>query len=216
MKGEKIFIYGAGGHAKVVAEAIISCGLIPHAFIDDAAQANQHNLLIGIPIWSPNDPRICFESGRFVVAVGDNHHRYKIFKKMDMNKEVFLKVVHKTTVSSPSACIGAGVMILANTIINAQAVIGDHVILNSGSITEHDCIIGDFSHIAPGAKLGGEVRVGQGVLIGIGATIAPRVSIGDWSIVGAGSVVLRDIPKYSVAVGVPARVIRENVSKGVV
>ncbi|MDB6080403.1 MAG: hypothetical protein JWO82_4150, partial [Akkermansiaceae bacterium] len=40
--------------------------------------------------------------------------------------------------------------------------------------------------------------------------IRPRITIGPNSIIGAGSVVVTDIPGNSVAVGVPARVVREN------
>ena len=44
--------------------------------------------------------------------------------------------------------------------------------------------------------------------IGSGANILPGVSIGDNSIIGAGSVVIKDIPANSVAVGIPAKVIK--------
>lgn len=47
------------------------------------------------------------------------------------------------------------------------------------------------------------------VHIGIGSIIMPGVTIGEGAIIGAGSVVTKDIPPYCVAVGVPAKVIRE-------
>lgn len=65
------------------------------------------------------------------------------------------------------------------------------------------------------------IKVGNNVYIGTGAYILPGVTIGDNCIIGAAAVVTRDIPDNSVAVGIPARVIRtiddyyENaVSKG--
>ena len=39
--------------------------------------------------------------------------------------------------------------------------------------------------------------------------IMPGVEIGDWCIIGAGSVVTKSVPAYSMAVGVPARVIKQ-------
>lgn len=51
------------------------------------------------------------------------------------------------------------------------------------------------------------VKIGDHSWIGHGAVILPGVSIGHHSVVGAGSVVTRDIPDFSVAVGVPARVV---------
>jgi len=46
--------------------------------------------------------------------------------------------------------------------------------------------------------------------IGVGATILPGVRIGRGAQVGAGAVVTEDVPPYSVAMGVPARVTRER------
>lgn len=51
------------------------------------------------------------------------------------------------------------------------------------------------------------IRIGRDVWIGNGVRILDGVEIGDGSIVGAGSVVTRTIPPYSIAVGVPARII---------
>ena len=52
------------------------------------------------------------------------------------------------------------------------------------------------------------IRVGNNVYIGSGAYIMPGVTIGDNCIIGAASVVTKDIPANSVAVGIPARVIK--------
>ena len=54
-------------------------------------------------------------------------------------------------------------------------------------------------------------RVGQGdVWLGAGAIVLDGVSIEKGSVIGAGAVVSKDIPPYSVAVGVPARVVRNR------
>lgn len=51
--------------------------------------------------------------------------------------------------------------------------------------------------------------VERGSLIGIGATILNGVRIGAGSIIGAGAVITKDLPKQSLAVGVPAKVVRK-------
>lgn len=66
------------------------------------------------------------------------------------------------------------------------------------------------------ADLKGTIRVEDDVWIGAGATILSGVTIGRGSVIGAGSVVVRDIPPYSVAVGIPCRVIRSRFAERVV
>lgn len=53
------------------------------------------------------------------------------------------------------------------------------------------------------------VIIGNNVEIGSNAVILPGVTIGDDSTIGAGTVVLKDIPHNSLAVGVPATVIKK-------
>lgn len=61
-----------------------------------------------------------------------------------------------------------------------------------------------------GAEMKG-ITIHDDVWIGAGCTILDGVTIGKGCVVGAGSVVNRSIPDYSVAVGVPARVVRSRV-----
>jgi acetyltransferase-like isoleucine patch superfamily enzyme len=58
------------------------------------------------------------------------------------------------------------------------------------------------------------IRIERGVWIGRGVMITRGVTIGEECVIGANSVVTRDIPPYSVAVGVPARVIRSRRAEG--
>lgn len=91
--------------------------------------------------------------------------------------------------------------------------IGSGVAITSGVMIL--CHQRDLSSFKPGMYAmhcpfkEGKVIVGDGAHIGIGAIIMPGVTIGTGAIIGAGAVVTRDIPPYSVAVGVPAKVIKE-------
>jgi acetyltransferase-like isoleucine patch superfamily enzyme len=64
----------------------------------------------------------------------------------------------------------------------------------SGSVTRH-------GYVAP-------VRMKSYSAVGVGSILLPGVTLHEGSFVGAGAVVTKDVPPYSVAVGVPARVIK--------
>jgi maltose O-acetyltransferase len=57
------------------------------------------------------------------------------------------------------------------------------------------------------------ITIGDNVWLGGGVIVCPGVTIGDNSVIGAGSVVTRDIPANVVAVGNPARVVREDIDR---
>ena len=95
----------------------------------------------------------------------------------------------------------------ANITIGDNVLIGPGVIINSGMHRYKDKtkLIRDQGHeIKP-------INIGNDVWIGANAVIMPGVFIGDGSVIGAGAIVTRSIPPYAVAVGIPARIIKERV-----
>jgi acetyltransferase-like isoleucine patch superfamily enzyme len=91
--------------------------------------------------------------------------------------------------------------------------IGDGVAITTGVMIL--CHQRDLSVYRPGMFAmhcpfkNGKVVIKDGAHIGIGAIIMPGVTIGKGAVIGAGSVVTKDIPDYCIAVGSPARVIKE-------
>lgn len=80
--------------------------------------------------------------------------------------------------------------------------------------------IGDGVKIYQGVTIGGSddingtyTSIGKGTVIYPNCIVINRVDIGEYSIIGAGSVVRCNIPSYTVAAGVPARIIRDGSSK---
>lgn len=57
----------------------------------------------------------------------------------------------------------------------------------------------------------GKISIGEDVWLGTYVIVLPGVTIGRGSVIGAGAVVTKDIPPYSIAVGVPAKVIKKRV-----
>ncbi|WP_085990891.1 serine O-acetyltransferase [Oceanobacillus senegalensis] len=83
-----------------------------------------------------------------------------------------------------------------------------------GVVIGHDTVIEENTKVLQNVTIGGKsgIRanpvIGKNVLIGTGACILGGVTIGDNASIGANAVVLTDIPSNSVAVGIPARVIK--------
>jgi len=208
-------LLGAGGHARVLIEAIRLSGAAEIVAAVDANPATHGTKILGVPVAGGDEllPSLAANGAtHFVVAVGSvtrNPIRAKLFS-LGVNANLLpLSTRHPAAVCSPSAKLAGGAQLLAGCIVSTQAEIGANAIINSGAIVEHDCIIGPHSHIASGACLAGGVIVGEEVLIGARAVIKQNVRIGRGATIGAGAVVLRDVAPGSVVAGVPAESIKK-------
>lgn len=102
----------------------------------------------------------------------------------------------------PAAEIESGVVIDHGI----GVVIGSTASVGSGTLIYHGVTLG-AKRVCTGKR---HPDVGKNVLIGAGAKILGPIRIGDNSLVGANAVVLRDVPPNSLAVGIPAKILRRN------
>lgn len=199
---EKIWLYGASGHAKVVIE-ILELNYVPvMGLFDDNPSIKE---LLGYPCFgslpTPN------EVEKLIVSIGDNKLRKKVSERFQKN---YGKAIHPSAQISERTQINEGTVVMGNAIINSGTVIGKHVIINTSASIDHDCQIEDYVHISPNATLCGGVTIGEGTHFGAAAVVIPNIKIGKWATIGAGAVVIRDVPDYAVVVGNPAKIIRYN------
>ena len=197
----KICLFGASGHGKVIKDIVLSTNNNVEAFFDDNRTNNQ---LLEIPVFSSDEIKK-YEENKFIISIGDNAIRKVISNKLKVN---FTKAIHKTAIVSDSVIIEEGTVVMAGAIVNADTKIGKHCIINTNAVIEHDCEIKDFVHISPSATVTGNVTIGEGTHIGAGATIIPGIKIGKWVIVGAGSVIINNIPDDAIVAGNPGRIIK--------
>jgi len=207
---ERILIFGAGGHGKVVADMIRAMGHEVAGFVDQDGLGRQAEPGGGAIIALQDEILANGTVACATVAIGNNRVRLELVGRLEELGYDLPALIHPNTTVSPSARIGAGSHVLAGVVVNAAAQVGRGVILNTSAVIEHDCILHDGVHISPAAVLAGEVEVGPGAWIGAGAVIINRVKVGAGAIVGAGAVVIRDVPANTTVVGNPARITRTD------
>ena len=86
--------------------------------------------------------------------------------------------------------------------------IGDHVLIGSNVVIQDS----DRHSIDATKPSAARIEIGNSVWIGEGAKILKGVRIGDGAVVACGAVVTRDVPARALVGGVPAKIIRENVT----
>ncbi len=198
-------VVGAGGHAKVVIAAMEAMGAPADAVLDDN-RALWGAALLGVPVVGGSELLAAWESPRVVIAIGSNARRKRIAEAHPHAS--WITVVHPSALVHRSVRLGEGAMVIWRAVIEPDAVIGAHAIVNSGAIVCHDSTVGAYAHVSVTSVMAGNAHVGEGVFLGMNAGVIGGVTVGAWSTVGAGASVVRDVPPRSVAVGVPARVIR--------
>ncbi|MGG3709334.1 serine O-acetyltransferase [Heyndrickxia coagulans] len=141
---------------------------------------------------------------------------YRIQQKYTKNKgkNIIAKLIRviNHNITGADFCIGA--QIDKGLIIRHP----NGIVIGSGTIIGQNCTL--LQQVTFGEKYGDGSdilhqypKVGSNVTISAGAKLIGNVIVGDNVIIGANSVVLKNIPNNSVAVGVPAKVIKQNEEK---
>lgn len=199
MEVNNVYIYGASGHGKVIADIIQASGYTLAGWIDDDKSKN---------CLSWEDFCTLHTQANIALGIGSNHIRASIANKIKSagyNLPIF---IHPTAVISPSAMIKEGTVVMPLCIVNADTHIESGTIINSGSVIEHDCFIGEYAHISPNSSIAGNVIIGKYTHIGIGASIIQGITIGEESAIGAGATVICNLPSHVTAIGTPAKIIK--------
>ncbi len=202
-----VYLYGAGGHARVVLSVLEALGLPIGGLFDDSPARSD---VAGYPVLGPFRAGRVESGGSLVLAIGSNEARRHLAEKLEAQVAWADALVHPAAIVHPGVALGAGTVVFAGGILQPGTVVGRHAIINTAATVDHDGRLGDFAHLAPGVHLAGDVHVGEGGFLGVGAGVVPGCRIGAWSIVGAGGVVTRDLPERVTAVGVPTRIIKHH------
>lgn len=206
-----LYIFGASGLSREVADIAIDIGYSQIKFIDVIEGKEE---VTGFEI--VNEKNIRNESNNevdFIIGVGDGEIRRKIYSKF--SKLNYINLIHPSVTFGRNQLeklkLTRGNVICAGTRFTNNIKISDFGLYNLNVTVGHDCIIEDFVTISPGANISGNVHLKESAYIGTGATILQgqslenKLIVGSGSTVGAGAVVVKNVSDNIVVKGIPAK-----------
>ena len=190
MNKTNLYIYGAAGHAKMIADmAEDSAWEIAGAFDKNLLREtllDQYPVHMGLAA-------VDFEAdAQFVIGIVNNEYRKRIAEQ-ELQGRSFATLQDKTVSLSKYAEVEEGSVMLPFAVIAADVQVGRHCIIGAHVSIDHDAVIEDYVHISAGARIGGEVLIGEGTQIGTAVSVAPGVNIGKWCHIEAGAVLTEDV-----------------------
>ena len=109
---------------------------------------------------------------------------------------------------------GKNITIGKNVFINSGCHFQDQggIVIGDNTLIGHNVVLATINHdLNPSNNRKNHyapIHIASNVWIGSNATVLPGVTIGEWAVIAAGAVVTKDVPPYTVAGGVPAKVIK--------
>ncbi len=170
----KVIVVGAGGHAKVVADALLCTGEFELLGFADDNIAIGTKILGNHEVISTIDGFLSWKNNVDFLALGIGNLalRSKLVAQFSYNFK-WAAVIHPSAVVAKSAIIGEGVTILANAVIASQAEIDAFSIIDAGVIVDHECRIGKFAHICIGSLIGSNSSVSDNYKTELGQIVSP-------------------------------------------
>lgn len=170
-----LILIGAGGHAKVVVDALASQKKPLAAYVDPTpapwleAMGVKRMTDAELDALLPTSPELVI--GFVGLTTDALERRLDLMRQYRTKGAFFPAIIHASATIGSSVSIGFGAQILAASVINPFAAIKDAAIINTAAIIEHDAIIGEGAHIAPRAVVLGNARIGDTSIIGSNAVV---------------------------------------------
>lgn len=208
---QKLLIIGAGSVGKFIAYNInqFTSSFEIIGFLDD--DKTKHDTVIaGFQVLGSVEKLNEFSGKGIAIVWGIAFPAIKkrLFDQYQNLSFAFPNFIAKDAWVSEAVTFGKGCIVYPGTAINYETAIYDFVVINMNCSIGHNCTIQSFTSLAPGVNLGGNTNVGNCVEIGIGASTIQSTTIGDNATIGGQAMVVADVSKLDVVVGIPAKSIK--------
>jgi len=203
----ELIIVTAGGFGREVHDYATDAGFAVRGFLHDLAAypGSLDGLGIDHLVLGPIDAHEIDPGAEYAIGLGDLAPRLAVADALLARGARLATVIHPSAFVSPSARLGAGVVIAPFAFIGPHAEVGDLTLVNTHASVAHDARTGRCCILAPYAAMNGRAVLGDGAFLGTHAVVTPRRTVGAGASVSAGSVAVRDVPAGQVAIGNPAR-----------
>jgi sugar O-acyltransferase (sialic acid O-acetyltransferase NeuD family) len=181
-------------------------------FLDDDA-ALQGTAVDGLPVLGALESVTEHPEAGLVVCAGSGKARSTIVQRLSdlgVDGGRYVRVIDPTVRVPASCAVGAGSILLAQTVLTADVQVGNHVVTMPHAVLTHDDAIGDYATVCAGVALGGNVTVGMRAYLGMNSSVRQGVRVGSDATLGMGSVLLTDLPDGEVWAGTPARALTKE------
>jgi sugar O-acyltransferase (sialic acid O-acetyltransferase NeuD family) len=212
MTSKAVIVIGAGGHARVVADALLAAGRTVLGFTDRDATLHGKRIL-GLLVLG--DDSVLAQHDRQLVelalglgtvgAAQDTLRRQHVQHSLQNEGWHMASVRHPSAVVSAFAKVQPSAQLLAACVVQAGAQVAEGCIVNTAAVVEHDTTLGAYSHLAPRALLCGNVTVGACSHIGAAAVVRQGLTLGEQTVVATGAVAVHNCEGHMLLLGVPAR-----------
>src|SRR5947209_15986890 len=108
----EIFVYGAGGHGKVIADSLAASGRVVSGFLDDHCSADT---ILGLPVFPASKWFRSHRHAQVALGISDNRAREAAASCITQHGCSLMTVVHPSAILARSARIGDGVVIMPTT-----------------------------------------------------------------------------------------------------
>lgn len=210
-------VFGAGGLGREVFIVAKKINAIEHrwdkiVYIDDDASIKD---VLGVPSYTFNEAVKSFQNLEVAIAIGEPSTREKIYDKVKENGVNLATLIHPGVYIDESTTVGAGCIICEGVTITSCVEIGEDTFIQPHAVIGHDIKIGKHCMIGASSEIGGADVVGDRTYMGFMSGTKELLTIGKDVICSAGAIVFRDLPDGAIAVGNPARIVKNNEEKKV-
>ena len=214
MTQKEIYVLGIGGSTPVFIDIAEACGYkIAGLYHYNDDRTGEYDY--GYPILGSFADLYLSEikEKQFLLSQGDMKIREEVTNRIKELGGLVPTLIHPTAIISKYAKISEeGVVIGANCIVQADSVIKSNAVLWDMALVCHQTTIGNYCFVGPKALVGAHIDVKDFAFIGQDSLlVSGKVgTMGTNSLLGAGAVLTKELPANMVAVGNPARVIKER------